>query len=76
MAKKIKIKTKISQLKKGDIFNKVVSGKRGKREFMFEGKVRMYDNWGEYKGFGYSYLDLEDVWGGDLQTFKDIKIVL
>jgi hypothetical protein len=43
--------TKISKLKKGDIFRKV----GGKSELVYDGKVRSYSKWGDYKGYAFSW---------------------
>jgi hypothetical protein len=38
-------------LKKGDIFRKV----GGKSELVYDGKVRSYSKWGDYKGYAFSW---------------------
>lgn len=64
-------KTKISKLKKGDFFRFV--GK--KKVYIYDGKVRMYSKWGEYRGYGYSYIDADDI-SGFKETFtnRDVEI--
>lgn len=61
--------TKISKLKKGDIFRKV----GGKTEYVYDGKDRSYDRWGTYKGFAFTWHKWEDIndYG---QTRKDIDV--
>lgn len=61
--------TKISKLKKGDIFRKV----GGKTEYVYSGKERSYDRWGTYKGFAFTWYKYDDV--NDFgQTRKDIDV--
>jgi len=63
--------TKISKLKKGDLFRK----KNGKKVLIYDGKVRVYNRWGEYKGWGYSWGEWDDI-GGYGETAKDIDVVV
>jgi hypothetical protein len=63
-------RTKISKLKKGDFFK--LNGK--KKVYQYDGKVRMYDRWGKYKGWGYSYIPVDDVWSGGKETFADVIV--
>ena len=61
-------KSKLSKLKKKKCFKFVGN----KKVFTYNGKVRMYNsNTGDFKGWGYSYLDNEDYLGGDKQVLKD-----
>lgn len=69
-------KTKISKLKKGDIFVKGHGATGFKREYEYDGKVRMYNIWGDFKGWGYEYTPLDDFLSGTKETFKDIDVTL
>ena len=51
------VKTKISKLKKGDLFNKV----GGKKLLVYQGKERSYDKWGTFKGWAFSWSEYYDV---------------
>jgi len=62
--------TKISKLKKGEYFK--FTGK--KKVYIYNGKTRMYDKWGKFKGWGYAYTPTDDVWGGAKDTFTDAKV--
>lgn len=62
--------TKLSKLKKKEHFKKPGS----KKVYIYEGKTRMYDKWGKFKGWGYAYTPTDDVWGGGSQTLKDIGV--
>lgn len=62
--------SKLSKLKKGDFFK--FEGK--KKVYKFTGKVRMYSKWGDFKGWGYSYVPTDDVWGGGAESFTDKKV--
>ncbi len=64
-------KSKLSKLKKNEYFKFENSNKI----YKYNGKVRMYNKWGNYKGFGYNYDDVNDVWSGGIDTFKD-RVVL
>jgi hypothetical protein len=63
--------TKISKLKKGDIFRK----SNGKQELVYNGKVRVYTKWGDPKGWGYSFYKYWDVndYG---EVAKDIDVIV
>lgn len=63
-----KPKTKISQLKKNDLFRKVDAfGNVGKKTFILYGKTRAYNMWGEFSGWGWEYQAYDDI--------SDFKIV-
>lgn len=62
--------TKLSKLKKGEYFR--MEGKR--KIYQYDGKVRMYSRWGGYKGWGYEYTPVDDIWGGGQQSFADRKV--
>jgi len=61
MSKKIKLfpeeemTVTLSQISKGEFFR--FPGR--KRVLIYLGKVRMYNRWGEYKGWGFEYNDYE-----------------
>jgi len=61
---------RISQLKKGDYFKKTPTAAK---TFMYEGKMRKYNYWGDYKGWGFGYSDVDDI-GHEAVTKKDIEI--
>lgn len=63
-------KTNISKLKKGEYFR--FGGK--KMVHIYDGKTRMYDKWGKYKGWGFSYTPTDDVWGGGEEIFRDVEV--
>lgn len=63
-------KTKISKLKKGDYFKK---NETARKVFMYEGKMRKYDFWGEYKGWGFGYSDVDDI-SHEAVSKKDIDV--
>jgi hypothetical protein len=69
MAKDFKT-SKLSKLKKGDYFR--FAGK--KKVFTYDGKTRIYDKWGKYKGFGYGMIPNDDVWGGWKSQLKDAAV--
>lgn len=60
----------ISTLKKGEYFRRV----SGKRIYVYEGKCRMYDKWGKYKGWGFSFTPVDDIWGGGMSTKTNISV--
>ena len=62
--------TTISTLKKGEYFKRV----SGKRIYIYEGKCRMYDKWGKYKGWGFSFTPVDDIWGGGMSTKTNISV--
>ena len=63
--------TKISKLKKGDIFTKV----GGKTEYIYKGKDRSYNKWGEYKGYAFIYQKWNDVaWFGETRRDIDVEV--
>jgi hypothetical protein len=62
--------TKLSKLKKKEYFR----NPGGKKVYIYEGKTRMYDKWGKFKGWGYAFTPTDDVWGGGSQTFKDKEV--
>ncbi len=59
-------KTKLSKLKKEEYFR--FPGK--KKVYTYDGKVRMYTRWGDYKGWGYSYCADDDI-NDFKEVFKD-----
>ena len=61
--------TKISKLKKGDIFRKV----GGKTEYIYKGKDRSYDKWGDYKGYAFTYQKWDDI-SSFGETRRDIDV--
>lgn len=61
---------KLSDLKKGDYFK--FKGKN--KIYKYTGKVRMYDKWGKYKGFGFSYVPVDDVWSGGMETLTNREV--
>jgi hypothetical protein len=63
--------TKISKLKKGDIFRK----ENGKRELIYQGKVRVYSRYGDYKGWGFSYSAWDDI-SSYYETKSDINVIV
>lgn len=66
---------RISTLKKGDYFKKVTTnGDLGNKVYTFKGKVRIYSNWGKFKGWGFHYVDNDDVWGTGFDIAKDISV--
>lgn len=72
-SKKNQSETKISylsKLKKGDYFKFIGM----KQIYKYEGKTRIYSQLGKYKGWGYSYVSVDDVWGGGKQTLTDRKV--
>jgi hypothetical protein len=60
----------ISTLKKGEYFRRV----NGKKVYVYEGKCRVYDKWGAYKGWGFEFTPVDDIWGGSMSTKKDIAV--
>jgi len=69
MAQKDYTTTKLSKLKKGDIFR--MEG--GRKVYVYRGKIRMYSRWGEYKGWGYEYSAWDDI-SDYKETFSDKKV--
>jgi serine protease inhibitor ecotin len=63
------VKTKISKLKIGDLFEK----EKGKKVYIYGGKVRMYNKWGDYKGWGFSYGAYDDI-SSYYETMSDINV--
>lgn len=61
--------TKISKLKRGDIFRKV----GGNTEYIYKGKERSYDRWGKYKGFAFTWQKYDEI-GSFGETRKDIDV--
>jgi hypothetical protein len=61
--------TKISKLKRGDIFRKV----GGKTEYIYQGKERSYDKWGDYKGYAFTWQKWDDI-NSFGETRKDISV--
>ena len=53
-----------------------LDSKAKKKVYKYDGKGRMYDKWGKFKGWGYEYTPTDDVWGGGSQTLndKDVEI--
>ena len=58
--------TNFSKIKKGVIF----TFPKKSKEYIFLGKIRMYDRWGTYKGRGYSYQPMDNI-SGFLETMTD-----
>ncbi|MCF8322822.1 MAG: hypothetical protein K9I26_06775 [Flavobacterium sp.] len=58
-----------SKIKKGEIF----TFPKKTKEYQYEGKTRMYDRWGEFKGWGYAYTSLDDI-SDNKQTMTDREI--
>lgn len=63
--------TKISKLKKGDLFRKL----NGKKVLVYDGKVRVYSRWGDYKGWGYSWGEWDDI-SAYGEVSRDIDVVV
>lgn len=63
-------KTKLSKLKKGEYFR--FAGK--KKVYTYEGKVRVYDKWGTFKGWGFEFTPHDDVWGGTRSQKSDSAV--
>jgi hypothetical protein len=61
------MKSNLSKLKKGEYFK--FAGKS--KIYKYEGKIRMYSSNGKFKGWGYSYVPVNDVWGGGNEKFTD-----
>jgi hypothetical protein len=61
--------TKISKLKKGDIFRKV----GGKAELVYIGKVRSYSKYGDYKGYAFTWYNYFDI-AKTGETRQDINV--
>ncbi len=60
----------ISTLKKGEYFRRV----NGKKVYVYEGKCRMYDKWGSYKGWGFEFTPVDDYGGGSMSTKTNIPV--
>jgi len=60
----------ISTLKKGEYFRRV----GGKKVYVYEGKCRVYDKWGAYKGWGFKFTPQDDIWGGGMSTKTNISV--
>jgi hypothetical protein len=60
----------ISTLKKGEYFRRV----GGKKIYMYEGKCRVYDKWGSYKGWGFEFTPVDDYGGGSMSTKTNIPV--
>ncbi len=59
--------SKLSKIKIGEYFR----FENRKQVYKYAGKCRMYDKWGEYKGWGFNYISVDDVWGGGQATMTD-----
>lgn len=62
--------TTFSKIKKGEYFrflNKATV-------YIYQGKVRMYDKWGKFKKWGFSYVPFEDCLSDHRQTATDRQI--
>lgn len=60
----------ISTLKKGEYFKRV----SGKKIYVYEGKCRVYDKWGKYKGWGFEFTPVDDCCGGTMSTKTNISV--
>jgi hypothetical protein len=63
-------KTKLSKLKKKEHFR--FEGL--KKVYIYDGKARMYDKWGKFRGWGFAYIPTDDIWGGYKETFNDRNV--
>lgn len=62
--------TKLSKIKKGEYFRFVEK----KTVYIYQGKVRLYDKWGNYKKWGFSYVPFEDCLSSFKETGTDREI--
>jgi len=51
------MKTKLSKIKKNELFRFV--GR--KKVYKYTGKERLYNSVGDYRGWGYSYVEFDDI---------------